>query len=648
MVKYVIKRGSKYWPSKDMKKISWISDEKIYSDAAKNPVMFWKKLALEGIEWDKKFTKIYKEKIPYFKWFYDGKLNFCYNAIDRHIKNGKGDKTALIWIPEPINEKSVKLTYNELYKKVNKFANVLKKNKIKKGDFVSIYLPLIPETLIAMLACTRIGAIHSVVFSAFSSDALKTRIEDSKAKILITADGYYRRGKKINLLKNAINSAKKTTIKKIIVVPRLKRRISGRNLLDFYKESDRFEGECKPISRNSEDVMFILHTSGTTGKPKGIVHSTGGYAVQAYWTTKWSFNLHDDDIIWCTADLGWITGHTYAFYGPLLNGATTLIYEGSPDFPNPERPWKIIDENKVTIFYTAPTAIRMFIKFGENWIKKYKLSTLKILGTVGEPIDEHSWKWYFKKIGKSRCPIIDTWWQTETGGTLINGLPGIGPFIPAFAGRSFPGIKHEVLDENGKKIKSGRTGFLVQISPFAPGMLRGIYQNPKKYKETYWSKFKTKYDTSDGAYATKEGFIRVVGRTDDVMKVAGHRLSTAELEEALQTHSEVVECGVAPLPDKIKGQAPVAFVVLKSLKNIEKRKEKLEKELTKHVDKKIGPTARPSKIYFVEDLPKTRSGKIMRRILKNLLNKEKPEGITTLVNPECIKNIKKAIKIFKN
>jgi acetyl-CoA synthetase len=645
MVRYVVKRRGKYYPSRAMKKIAVVSDESVYQKAAENPVKFWEKLALEGISWDKKFTKTYEEKIPYFRWFYDGKLNFCYNALDRHIKEGKGDKIALIWVPEPESEQTIKLTYNQLYEKVNRFANVLKKNGIKRKDVVSIYLPLIPEALVAMLACTRLGAIHSVVFSAFSPDALKSRIDDSKAKILVTADGYYRRGKEIRLLENAIEAAKKTTVKKIIVVNRLPKKVEIKgNLLDFHKEIEKAGKECKPVSVNSEDIMFILYTSGTTGKPKGIIHDTGGYAVQSYWTTKYTFNIMEQDVMWCTADIGWITGHTYAFYGPLLNGATTLIYEGSPDFPDPSRWWKIADENKVTIFYTAPTAIRMFIKFGEKWIKKYKMKPLRLLATVGEPIDEYSWKWYFKYIGKKRCPIIDTWWQTETGGTLINTLPGIGPFIPTFAGRSFPGTRHEILDDEGKNPPPNQTGFLAQLSPFAPGMLRGVYKNPKKYSETYWDKFKTKYDTSDGAYLSKEGFIRITGRTDDVMKVAGHRMSTAELENAINTHPNVVECGVVPIADSLKGQVPVAFAVLKNVADVEKEKETLEKGIIKQVDKKIGPTARPSKVYFVNDLPKTRSGKIMRRILKNILNNEEPEGLMTLFNPESVEEIKTVVR----
>jgi len=644
MTTYITKKDGKYWPSAEMKKIAWLKDDSIYKEAEKDPIAFWSKLAREGItweaEWDEKNT--YVEKLPYFEWFKGGKLNFCYNCLDRHLDEN-GDKTALIWIPEPVNEKPVKLTYKQLHEKVCRFANVLKNQGVKKADVVSIYMPMIPETLVAMLACARIGAIHSVVFSAFSADALKSRIEDGKSKVLITSDGYYRKGEKEDLLEKAKEAAKGTTVKKIIVVNRLNTKLDS-EFLDFNKELEKANEECKPETMNSEDILFILYTSGTTGKPKGVIHDTGGYATYVYHTTKWNFNLRDNDIFWCSADVGWITGHSYSFYGPLLNASTTLIFEGSPDFPDFGRWWKIIDDNKVNVFYTAPTAIRMFMKVDEKFISKYKLDSLKILGSVGEPIDVDAWEWFFEKIGKGRCPIIDTWWQTETGGTLINSLPGIGPFVPTVAGRSIPGTKHLVVDDKGKEKKQGELGFLVQESPFAPGMLHGVYKNPKKYLETYWKYFtefkKPYYDSSDGAFMTKENLIRITGRTDDVMKVAGHRMSTAELENAINDHDKVNECAVVPIPDKIKGEVPVAFVVLKSGEG----NEELIKSIKKQVDSAIGPTARPSVIYFVKDLPKTRSGKIMRRILKNLLAGEEPKGLMTLVNPDSVEVIKKVIE----
>jgi acetyl-CoA synthetase len=635
--KYVVKKGDRYYPSKDMKQISWVNSEKTYKAAEKNPIKFWEKLANEGITWKKKWDKAYFEKLPYFEWFKGGELNFCVNAVDRHLDK---NNVAMIWVPEPTKEKVVKWTYQDLYDKVNRFANVLKNQGVKKGDVVSIYLPMIPQAMVAMLACTRIGAIHSVVFSAFSSDALKARIEDGKSKVLITSDGYYRRGKKEILIDKAKKAARGTTAKKIIMVSRLGKKVRG--VLDFDEELEKADSQCEPEIMKSEDIMFILYTSGTTGKPKGIIHDTGGYAVQSYYTSKYDFNLKEKEVFWCTADIGWITGHTYTMYGPLLNGATTLVYEGSPDFPKLDRWWKIIDEHKVNVFYTAPTAIRMFMKAGDKWLKKYKLNSLKILGTVGEPIDEDAWDWYFKKIGKSRCPIMDTWWQTETGGTLITSLPGIGPFVPTIAGRNFPGVKHIVVDKNGVPVKNGKQGFLVQTSPFAPGMLHGVYKNHKKYVETYWKywkKYKKKYyDTSDGAY-TIGNLIRVTGRTDDVMKVAGHRLATAELENAINEADYVNETAIVPILDKIKGEVPVAFVVLK----YGKPSEALLKKIKKQADTKIGPTARPARVYFVDDLPKTRSGKIMRRILKALLINEEPKGLMTLVNPGVVEKIKEII-----
>lgn len=636
-IKYVIKKEGKYWPSEAMKKQANCSDKNIYAKAARDPIQFWGNLAKEGLTWYKEWDITYEEKLPYFKWFKGGELNFSVNCVDRHLD--KGNQTALIWVPEPANEKPRIITYGELYDKVNRFANVLKSNDIKKGDVVSIYLPMLPEAQIAMLACARIGAIHSVVFSAFSADALRARIEDGKAKILITADGYFRRGKPEPLLKKAKKAIKKTTVKKVIVVTRTRKELYEKNFLDFDKEIAKAKSYCKPEVMKSEDPLFILYTSGTTGKSKGVVHDTGGYAIQAYQTCKWNFDLHPGELIWCTADIGWVTGHTYAMYGPLLVGAASLIYEGGPDYPNPGRWWEIIEKHKVNVFYTAPTAIRMFMKLPEKWITQRDLSSIKVLGSVGEPIDKESWMWYFNKIGGGRCPIIDTWWQTETGATLINVLPGIGPFVPTVSGRSFPGLKHIIVDDKGKEVTRGSPGFLVQQSPFAPGMLHGVWNNHKKYVETYWNKFKTMYDTSDGAFL-QDGLIRITGRTDDVMKVAGHRLATAEVENALHDNKMVSDVAVVPMPDKMKGQVPIAFVVLKRGKG----SEQLEKKLKKHVDKKIGPTARPAKIFFVSDLPKTISGKIMRRILKSLLVKEEPEGLMTLVNPESVGKIKEIIE----
>jgi len=640
-----VKKGPKgiFLPSKDLKKKAWVNNESIYKKASKNPVGFWGKLAREGLEWFKEWKKTYEWKPPYFKWFIGGKINASYNAIDRYIKTWRRNKAAIIWIPEPVNEEPRILTYYDLYREVNKFANILKGLGVKKGDRVGIYLPMIPEVQIAMLACARIGAIHSVVFSAFSGQSLNHRMIDAEAKVLVTADGYYRRGKTINLKANADIGAEGTKIKHVVVIKRLG------NEVNMVKGRDHWWHElmgnaklyCEPEVMESEDTLFILYTSGTTGKPKGIVHDTGGYLTQAYWTTKWDFDIHDEDLFWCTADIGWITGHTYGCYGPLLIGATMLIYEGSPDYPTYDRWWKIVEDYGVTIFYTAPTAIRMFMQWGDEWPKKHDLSSLRILGTVGEPIDNDAWMWYFEQIGGGRCPVIDTWWQTETGGTLINALPGIGPFIPTVAGRSFPGTDHDVLDESGKPVSVGEGGYLVQKNPFAPGMLRGVFKNPERYKKTYWSVYGDKYYyTSDGArFRDKTGNIRLTGRVDDVLKVAGHRLSTAEVEDALNQHDAVIECAVVGGPHKIKGEVPIAFVTITG----REPSDELKEELVKQVEKVIGPTARPDKIIFVEDLPKTRSGKIMRRILKNLMIDQPLGDITTLSNPESVEKLKQKV-----
>jgi acetyl-CoA synthetase len=633
LVKFVTKRGKKYWPTKEMKSMAWVSSKKVYDQ---DPLKFWAEQA-KNLEWIKPWKTVYKEKLPYFNWFVGGKLNASVNCADRHLKN-KADKTAIVWVPEPANQKKEEISYKELHEKVSKFANLLKKLKVKKGDVVTIYLPMIPEVIFAMLACARIGAIHSIVFSAFSEEALKSRIEDGKSKVLITADGYYRKGKETNLIDKVKFAIKGTKIKNVVVVPRLKKRVPS-EFVNYKKEIKKESSDCKPEIMNSEDPLFILYTSGTTGKPKGVIHDTGGYLTQAYTTSKFNFNLHDNDLMWCTADVGWITGHTYSCYGPLSLGNTLLIYEGSPDYPNFGRWWKIIQDNKVNVFYTAPTAIRLFMKFGGKHIKKYNLNSLEILGSVGEPIDEDAWNWYFKNIGKSRLPIIDTWWQTETGANVINALPGVGPFIPSYAGRPFPGIRMSIVNDKGNKVKIGKTGHLVQLSPFAPGMLRGVFRNKKRYKETYWSKFKDKYDTSDGAFMDKEGNIRLVGRVDDVIKVAGHRLSTAEMENVLDEDKYVNESAVVPVKDKIRGEVPVAFVVLES----GMPGEELKKKLIQDVRKMIGPIASIKEIYFVDDLPKTRSGKIMRRILKGLLAGEDIINTTTLVNPESVKKIKEKL-----
>jgi acetyl-CoA synthetase len=691
----MLKKGDLYYPTEEFKKRAWVNDPKIYKEAEKNPIKFWEKLAKE-IFWFEKWKKAFEhnppysraklgtaygsrarlyrgrlaegENRPYFQWFLGGKINITSNIFEKNslgwekIKN----KTALIWEPEPIEEKERKLTYQELLKEVNKFANALKKLGVKKGDRVGIYLPMIPEVIISMLACARIGAVHMVVFSAFSPQALKIRLQITEAKILITADGYSRRGQIVNLKQNAdaalsgeprpqsgreaikpsfakAPEGKETSVEKVIVVKRAGNEIPWDFQRDLWwheivkGESDK----CLAEVMDSEDTFFILFTSGTTGVPKGTLHTCGGYTVQAYWTGKWIFDFHEKDILWCTSDLGWITGHSYTCYSPLLNGITTLIFEGAPDWPTPDRWAKIIEKYGVTIFYTAPTAIRMFEKSTGELTKKHKFETLQLLGSVGEPIDEGAWDWYFKNVGKEKCPMVDTWWQTETGGILITSLPGIGPFKPAFTGLPFPGVRADILDEKGNSSPPGKEGNLVLLSPFAPGLLRGIYKNPEKYKETYWSQYGDKiYFTSDGALKDENGLIRIVGRVDDVIKVAGHRLSTGELEAAISKHEDITECAVVGMPDEIKGEVPVAFIILKK----ERELEEIKKEAIEAVKREIGPIALPKEVYVVEDLPKTRSGKIMRRILKRLFTGEELGDLSTLANPESVEKIKDVIK----
>jgi acetyl-CoA synthetase len=636
------KKENWYWPSEEMKKRAWVSDPNIYAEAAADPVAFWAKRA-EEIVWFEKWKETYIDEPYAYKWFVGGKLNISYNSLDRHVEAGKGEKVALIWEPEPPNEPNRILTYKDLLAEVSRLANALKRLGIKKGDRVGIYLPMIPEAVIAMQACVRIGAVHTVVFSAFSAESLRDRLLDSGARLLITADGYWRRGKLVDLKPQADQALAGTKVEKVIVVRRTGHQIPMDPRRDiWYHELVRGEKDfCPAEPLDSEDLAFILYTSGTTGKPKGVMHTTGGYAVQVYTTCKWDFNLHEDDIHWCTADVGWITGHSYLNYGPLMNGVATVVYEGSPDYPDFGRMWQIIEKHKVTVYYTAPTAIRMHVKWGDEWPKKYDLSSLRILGTVGEPINEEAWLWYFKLIGGERCPIIDTWWQTETGATCVQALPGIGPFIPTVAGRPFPGIKAKIVDAGGQPVKVGEGGYLVIEPPFPPALTRGLYGDPEKFKATYFGEFGPRlYFTKDGARMDEMGNIRITGRVDDVMNVAGHRLATAEVEDALSQHPLVSEVAVVSRPDEIKGEVPVAFVLLKAGAQ---PSEELKKELIKTVDKYIGPTARPAEIYFAEDVPKTRSGKIMRRILKALVRGEPIGDITTLRNPECVEQLKQLV-----
>ncbi len=621
--------GTLYYPAQKFKEQALLSDPSVYQKALENPVAFWEELASE-LFWFKKWKKGFSHKPPFFKWFEKGKINLTANIFERDWDNRK-DKKALVWEPEPVEEEPRVFTYSELKEEVEKCASFLKKNGVKKGDRVGVYLPMIPEIVVVMLACLRIGAVHSVVFSAFSPSALRVRLQDTEAKILFTADNYHRRGNVIDLEKNARQGAKDTKVKKIFVLKR-----SGK---DHPWEKE--EAKAEPEKMDASDIQFILYTSGSTGKPKGCVHACGGYTVQAYWTGKWIFDFHEDDVFWCTSDPGWITGHTYTIYSPLLNGICTLMFEGAPDWPEPDRWAEIIEKHQVSVFYTAPTAIRMFEKYGKEFVEKHNLEKLRLLGSVGEPIDESAWQWYFENVGKGRCPIVDTWWQTETGGIVITSLPGMGPFRPAFTGLPFPGVKMDILDEKGNSCPPEKQGSLVMLPPFVPSLLRGVYKNKKRYLKTYWSQFgKEKYFTSDTAYKDKNGLIRIVGRADDAIKVAGHRLTTGELEAAINLHPEITECAVIGVPDKIKGEVPAAFVVYKG----ERPEEEIKKEIVGKVVSEISPVAKPKQVYLVEDLPKTRSGKIMRRILRKLFTGEDLGDLSTLANPQTVEEIKIKIK----
>jgi len=643
----ILKESRVFYPNEEFSRKSHIKNleeySKIYKRSIEAPTAFWAEKA-EQLDWFKRWNNVLRDEQGFFKWFEGGYLNVCYNCLDRIVRSGKKDKIALVWEPEGGESKSY--TYEELLKEVCKFANVLKKKGIGKGSIVQIYLPMIPELPIAMLACARIGAVHSVVFAGFSSDALKDRVQDSKAELLLTADGSFRNGKVYPLKDNADTALKACpTIKNVIIVKRAGNNISIVNNRDHWwdeliNESDIRE-HCEPESMPSEDPLFILHTSGTTGKPKGILHTQAGYLLFAYQTFKWVFDIKEDDVYFCTADIGWITGHSYIVYGPLSNGATIVMYEGSPTFPKPDRFWRIIEKHKVTLFYTAPTAIRALAKEGNEWPDKCNLESLRLLGTVGEPINPEAWMWYYKVIGKEKCPIVDTWWQTETGGILITPLPGATPLKPGSATKPFFGISADVLREDGSKANVNEGGYLVIKSPW-PGMLRTIWNDPQRYKRAYFEKFGV-YLTGDSAKIDEDGYFWMMGRVDDVIKSAGHRIGSAEVESSIVSHKSVAEAAVVPYPHEIKGQAIYAFVVLKKNANkSEAKSEALKEELRKHVADKVGPIAKPEKIQFADELPKTRSGKIMRRILKSIAEGTEDYGnITTLADPGVVEVLAK-------
>ena len=643
----ILKESRVFYPNEEFSRKSHIKNleeySKIYKRSIEAPTAFWAEKA-EQLDWFKRWNNVLRDEQGFFKWFEGGYLNVCYNCLDRIVRSGKKDKIALVWEPEGGESKSY--TYEELLKEVCKFANVLKKKGIGKGSIVQIYLPMIPELPIAMLACARIGAVHSVVFAGFSSDALKDRVQDSKAELLLTADGSFRNGKVYPLKDNADTALKACpTIKNVIIVKRAGNNISIVNNRDQWWD-DLINGmdikeHCEPESMHSEDPLFILYTSGTTGKPKGILHTQAGYLLFAYQTFKWVFDIKEDDVYFCTADIGWITGHSYIVYGPLSNGATIVMYEGSPTFPKPDRFWRIIEKHKVTLFYTAPTAIRALAKEGNEWPDKCNLESLRLLGTVGEPINPEAWMWYYKVIGKEKCPIVDTWWQTETGGILITPLPGATPLKPGSATKPFFGISADVLREDGSKANVNEGGYLVIKSPW-PGMLRTIWNDPQRYKRAYFEKFGV-YLTGDSAKIDEDGYFWMMGRVDDVIKSAGHRIGSAEVESSIVSHKSVAEAAVVPYPHEIKGQAIYAFVVLKKNANkSEAKSEALKEELRKHVADKVGPIAKPEKIQFADELPKTRSGKIMRRILKSIAEGTEDYGnITTLADPGVVEVLAK-------
>ena len=619
-------------------KNAYVNDDAVFSQAAADPEAFWASIA-EELHWFKKWDQVLDESDPpFFKWFVGGKLNITYNCLDRHLNSWRRNKAAIIWEGEPGDQ--VVLTYYDLWREVSKFANALKGLGVKRGDRVTLYMGMVPELAIAMLACARIGAPHSIVFGGFSAEALADRINDAQGNVLVTCDGGWRRGSIVPLKRMADDAVDRCpTIESVIVVKRIgdEADIEMKEGRDHWWHDlmDSADLRCEPEEMDAEDMLYILYTSGTTGKPKGIVHTTGGYSTQTYLTTKWVFDMKDDDVYWCTADIGWVTGHSYIIYGPLQNGATTVMYEGAPDFPGRDRFWDVVEKYGVTILYTAPTAIRAFMRWGDKYPAMHDMSSLRLLGSVGEPINPEAWIWYHENIGGERCPIVDTWWQTETGAILISPLPGYTTTKPGSATRPIPGITAAILDEAGNEVPEGG-GYLVIQRPW-PSMLRTIYGDPERFKEQYWSRYPGIYFTGDGAKIDSDGYYWVLGRVDDVMNVAGHRLSTMEIESALVDHHSVAEAAVIGKTHELKGQAVSAFVLLKE--GIDPGDTLLD-ELKKHVAQKIGPIARPDDIFFTADLPKTRSGKIMRRLLRDVAEGRALGDTTTLLDANVVESLR--------
>jgi acetyl-CoA synthetase len=635
----LLQENRSFPPSDSFRRQAVVRDPEIYERAARDPEAFWAALAGE-LEWMEPWRTVLDGTFPDTRWFVGGKLNASVNCIDRHVRSARRNKAALIWEGEPGDRRT--LTYWDLYREVSGFANVLKSLGVARGDRVALYLPLIPELAIAMLACARIGAVHSVVFGGFSAESLRDRINDAQAVLLVTADGGYRRGNIVPLKQMADEALEQTpSIRSVVIVQRQK----GGSFPVHVKEGrDQWYHrlmqdaalECEPEAMDAEDMLYILYTSGTTGKPKGIVHTTAGYLVGTYATSKMVFDLKEDDVYWCTADIGWVTGHSYVVYGPLANGATVLMYEGAPDWPQKDRFWELIDRHGVSVFYTAPTAIRSFMRWGTDWPARHPMKTLRLLGSVGEPINPEAWMWYHAHIGGSRCPVVDTWWQTETGMIMISPLPGITSPKPGSATRPFPGVSAEIRDGLGKPVEAGG-GLLTLTKPW-PAMARGIYGDRERFIETYFSRWKDgAYFTGDGARRDEDGFYWLLGRVDDVLNVAGHRLGTMEVESALVDHPSVAEAAVVGRPHEVKGQAVAAFVTVKE--GI-KPSPALMDELKEHVVKKIGAIARPDQILFAADLPKTRSGKIMRRLLRDIAAGKALGDTTTLADPNVVAKLK--------
>ena len=629
------KEGRKFKPSAVFARQAHIQSlaqyRKLYHESLRSPQKFWTRMAKE-LHWFKPWKKLLEWHEPFAKWFIGGQINLSYNCLDRHLAGPRRNKAALIWEGEPAGfgnpgETRV-LTYTDLHRETCRFANVLKRNGIVKGDRIIIYLPMVPEAAIAMLACARIGATHSVVFGGFSAQALIDRIHDCQASMVITADGGFRRGQIVHLKKNVDEALEQCpSVRRVIVLRRTHNEIhiqEGRDVW-WHREMEYVDADCPAEKLDSEHPLFILYTSGSTGKPKGVLHTTAGYLLGVYLTTKYVFDMKEHDTFWCTADIGWVTGHSYTVYGALANGATTVLYEGAPNWPEPDRFWRIIDKYKVTIFYTAPTAIRAFMRWGDEWPNKHDLSSLRLLGTVGEPINPEAWMWYHNVIGKKRCPIVDTWWQTETGCIMITPLPGATPTKPGSGTLPFFGVDVAVVNREGKVLPPNVGGYLVIRRPW-PSMLRTIYGDPERFQHQYWSEIPHVYFTGDGSRRDKDGYFWIVGRIDDVLNVAGHRIGTAEVESALVSHPKVAEAAVVGRPDSFKGQALVAFVTPRS--GVQATPE-LKEELRDHVAKQIGSLAKPDDIRFTDALPKTRSGKIMRRLLKEIAAGGDIKGDTT-------------------